>query len=175
MVHIHVNWGHVDDFEPQIYRKTRKLRKLFQFLASFQLMLHYIWPLTNKIWKKAKCFHMWRNLSWCSQDVLCIALLDRWMSFHEGNCWKVAWFFMKWSRFCTYTLKQNFNFGPKNLLKLRKIGFIDQLMRRYTRKFPKNDAEEWTKSSVRPNCMFFWTLRLKDKEDEWQWQSRKYY
>ena len=45
-------------------------------------------------------------------------------------------------------------------MKLRKIGFIDQLMRRYTRKLPKNDAEEWTPLESKAMLMLFAVLIL---------------
>ena len=45
-------------------------------------------------------------------------------------------------------------------MKLRKIGFIDQLMRRYTRKLPQNDTEEWTPLESKAMLMLFAVLIL---------------
>ena len=43
-------------------------------------------------------------------------------------------------------------------MKLRKIGYTDQLMRRYTRKIPKNDVEEWTPLGSKAMVMLFAVL-----------------
>ena len=45
-------------------------------------------------------------------------------------------------------------------MKLRKIGYIDLLMSRYTAKIPQNDVEEWTPLGSKALMMVFALLPI---------------